>query len=47
LPIGLDSQGLPMSLEFDGRVGSDPRMLSLAGALEEALGRLPLPPALS
>jgi indoleacetamide hydrolase len=47
LPIGLDSQGLPMSLEFDGRVGSDPRMLSLAGALEEALGRLPPPPALS
>ena len=43
LPIGLDSRGLPISLEFDGPAGSDRALLSLAVSLEETLGRLPPP----
>ncbi len=47
LPMGLDNQGLPMSLEFDGPSGSDAPLLGLACAIEQALGRLPPPPAIS
>jgi indoleacetamide hydrolase len=43
LPMGLDPQGLPLSLEFDGPAGSDRDLLALAVALEETLGRLPPP----
>jgi len=43
LPMGLDPQGLPLSLEFDGPAGSDRELLALAVALEETLGRLPPP----
>ena len=43
LPIGLDTGGLPLSLEFDGPAGSDRVLLSLAVCLEETLGRLAPP----
>jgi indoleacetamide hydrolase len=47
LPIGLDPGGLPISLEFDGPSASDARLLSIAAAVESALGRLPPPRALA
>jgi mandelamide amidase len=43
LPIGLDTDGLPLSLEFDGAVGSDRSLLGIAVALEQTLGRLASP----
>jgi Asp-tRNA(Asn)/Glu-tRNA(Gln) amidotransferase A subunit family amidase len=43
LPAGLTAQGLPVSLEFDGPVGTDRILLGLGLALEAVLGRLPAP----
>ncbi|MCA1478031.1 MULTISPECIES: indoleacetamide hydrolase [Bradyrhizobium] len=45
IPIALGaSSRLPIGLELDGPVGSDPRLLAIGMALEAAFGRLP-PPA--
>ncbi len=43
LPIGLDPQGLPLSIEFDGPRGSDRFLLGLATELEHVFGRLAPP----
>jgi mandelamide amidase len=45
LPAGLDPNGLPVALEFDGKAGSDRHLLAFAVALEAALGRIAPPPA--
>jgi len=45
VPAGLDSDGLPVSIELDGPAGSDQRMLQLGLAIEQVLGRLPPPVA--
>lgn len=44
IPAGLDSDGLPVSIELDGPAGSDARMLQLGLGIEQVLGHLP-PPA--
>lgn len=38
LPIGNDSDGLPLGLQIIGRLGDDARLFSWAGHLEEVLG---------
>lgn len=43
VPAGLDRDGLPVSIEFDGPAGSDSRMLQLGLAMEQVLGQLPAP----
>lgn len=43
-PLGLDREGLPMSVEIDGWPGEDRRLLSLALAIEQTLPGVP-PPA--
>jgi mandelamide amidase len=45
LPAGIASDGLPVSLEFDGPTGSDRDLLALGLALEQVLGRIAPPPA--
>jgi mandelamide amidase len=42
LPAGL-AHGLPVAIELDGPAGSDRRLLGIGLAIEELLGRLPLP----
>jgi len=44
LPIGLDSDGLPVGLALDGPAGSDRRLLAVGAAVEAALPRMPAPP---
>ena len=43
IPAGLDSDGLPISIELDGPAGSDQRVLALGLAIEQVLGHLPAP----
>lgn len=43
-PLGVDREGLPMSVEIDGWPGEDRRLLSLALAVEETLPGVPPPP---
>ena len=43
LPMGLNSEGLPLGLELDGPAGSDRDLLVLARAVERVIGPLPAP----
>ncbi len=43
IPIGLTPEGLPVGIEIDGPQGSDKRLLQIGLALEEVLGKLPVP----
>jgi indoleacetamide hydrolase len=43
LPIALTSQGLPVSLEFDGPAGKDRDLLALGLSVERVFGTLPAP----
>ena len=43
---GLARAGLPVGLELDGPLGSDARLLSVAGAIEAVLGRTLPPPGI-
>ena len=43
MPAGLTAGGLPVGLEIDGPVGSDPRLLAIGLAFEQVLGPLPAP----
>ena len=43
-PAGLTSEGLPVSISFFGPAFSEPLLLSVAYAYEQAKPRLPLPP---
>lgn len=44
IPVALNSEGLPVSLELDGPAGADRKLLAAGLALERLLGRLPAPP---
>ena len=46
IPIALSAQGLPIGMELDGPAGTDRALLSLATALEVAIGPVAPPPAL-
>ncbi len=43
LPVGLNSDGLPVSIEFDAPAGHDRAILALGLSAERALGSLPAP----
>lgn len=43
VPAGLNSDGLPYGLEIVGRTGEDRKLIAIAAAIEERLGRLPAP----
>jgi Asp-tRNA(Asn)/Glu-tRNA(Gln) amidotransferase A subunit family amidase len=43
LPMGLNSEGLPLGLEVDTAAGRDRHLLVLARAIEQVIGRLPAP----
>ena len=43
LPMGLNSEGLPLGLELDAAAGRDRDLLSLARRVEQVLGRVPAP----
>ena len=43
LPTGLADNGLPVSIEIDGAVGTDRQLLGLGLEIEKVLGRIPLP----
>jgi mandelamide amidase len=43
IPADLNSEGLPVCLEFDGPKGSDLELLALGCAVESVLGQLPPP----
>ena len=43
IPAGLDSDGLPVSVELNGPAGSDVKMLQLGSGIEQILGHLPPP----
>ncbi len=43
IPIGLDSDGLPVGIEFDGPAYSDRQLLAIAWAAERVMGRTPGP----
>jgi mandelamide amidase len=43
LPAGLGRSGLPVSLEIDGTIGNDQRLLAIGAALAEILTPLPPP----
>jgi mandelamide amidase len=43
VPADLNSDGLPVCLEFDGPAGSDTRLLAIGLAVESVLGHLPPP----
>jgi mandelamide amidase len=43
VPAGLDSDGLPVSIEIDGPAGNDREVLAIGLAVEELLGHLPAP----
>lgn len=45
LPCGLTPDHLPVSLELDGRAGSDLELLAIGATIEAIIGRLPPPPA--
>ena len=42
-PAGIGAAGLPVGIEIDGPAGSDRHLLSIGMAIENALGRLPVP----
>jgi mandelamide amidase len=44
LPAGLTASGLPVAIELDGPEGADRSILKLGQAIEQTIGRLPLPP---
>ncbi|MEM1048621.1 MAG: amidase family protein [Pseudomonadota bacterium] len=41
VPAGLNPEGLPYGLELVGRAGEDRKLIAIAAAIEERLGRLP------
>ncbi len=43
VPIGLNSEGLPLGLELDAAAGRDRDLLVLARAVEQVVGPLPVP----
>lgn len=43
IPAGLNSDGLPVTLEIDGPEGSDRKLIGLSLAIEKVLGHLPPP----
>lgn len=43
IAAGLDSNGLPVSLELDGPAGHDRELLAIGLAIESVLGHLPPP----
>ena len=43
IPAGLDSDGLPVSIELDGPANSDVNVLQLGLAIEQVLGHVPAP----
>lgn len=43
LPAGLTADGLPVGLEIDGPLGSDPRLIGIGLSFESVLGPLPAP----
>jgi indoleacetamide hydrolase len=43
LPMGLNSEGLPLGLELDTAAGHDRDLLVLARAVEQVIGRVPAP----
>jgi mandelamide amidase len=43
LPMGLNSEGLPLGIEVDAAAGRDRELLVMARAVEEVLGRTPAP----
>ena len=43
LPMGLNSEGLPLGLELDADAGRDRDLLSLARRVEQVIGRMPGP----
>ena len=43
LPAALTAEGLPVSLELDGPVGTDRRLLTIGRAVEAVIGKLPAP----
>jgi indoleacetamide hydrolase len=45
LPAGLTREGLPVGIELDGPFRSDRRLLSIARAIEEAIGFTAAPPS--
>jgi aspartyl-tRNA(Asn)/glutamyl-tRNA(Gln) amidotransferase subunit A len=47
LPVGLTPAGLPVGLQFVGRVGDDDQVLSAAALLETALGLSLTPPCIT
>ncbi|HEY1919417.1 MAG TPA: amidase family protein [Streptosporangiaceae bacterium] len=44
LPVGVTPHGLPVGLQFVGRVGDDDLVLTAAGRIEEELGLVMMPP---
>ena len=45
LPVGLNKDGLPLSIELDAPAGHDRALLALGVSVERALGSLPAPPS--
>jgi Asp-tRNA(Asn)/Glu-tRNA(Gln) amidotransferase A subunit family amidase len=43
LPMGLSSNGMPIGLELDGRLGDDARILGIAARVSALLGKIPPP----
>lgn len=43
LPMGLNSEGLPLGLEIEAAAGRDRELLVLARAVEQVVGRVPVP----
>ena len=43
LPVGLNRDGLPLSIELDAPAGHDRALLALGVSVERALGPLPAP----
>jgi Asp-tRNA(Asn)/Glu-tRNA(Gln) amidotransferase A subunit family amidase len=46
VPMGLNSDGLPLGLELDAAVGHDRDLLVLARTVEQIIGRVPAPSGL-
>ncbi len=45
IPMGLNTQGLPLGIALDGPVLSDRRLLAIAQAIQTLIGFIPPPPA--
>jgi len=43
IPAGMTENGLPVGVEIDAPPGADRKLLSIAGAIEELMPRLPKP----